>query len=55
TGYGFLSAALLPARSAPAESIQQSPHLSGSQSADLTPPEHQSAQIYLQHEPFGTP
>ncbi|GJV84008.1 hypothetical protein Tco_1511940, partial [Tanacetum coccineum] len=50
-----LSAALLPAKPAPAELVRQSPHLSRSQSADPTPPGHQSAQIYLWHEPSRTP
>ncbi|GJZ98997.1 hypothetical protein Tco_0671548 [Tanacetum coccineum] len=53
--YAYLSAALLPANPAHAESIQQSPHLSGSQSADPAQPEHQPAPICLQHEPSGTP
>ncbi|GJV87721.1 hypothetical protein Tco_0369787 [Tanacetum coccineum] len=47
----YLSAALLPA---PAELVQQSPHLSRSQSADPVPPGHQSAQICLRHEPSGS-
>nr|GEX48856.1 hypothetical protein [Tanacetum cinerariifolium] len=44
----------LPAKPAPAESIQQSTYLSGSQSADPAPPGCQSAKICPQHEPSRT-
>ncbi|GKD52361.1 hypothetical protein Tco_1281337, partial [Tanacetum coccineum] len=47
------SATLLPARPAPAESVQQSHRLSRSPSADLAPPGCQSAQICPQYEPSG--
>ncbi|GKA61078.1 hypothetical protein Tco_0760485 [Tanacetum coccineum] len=50
-----LFAALLPARPAPAESTQQSSHLSGPQSVEPTQPEHQPDPICLQYEPSGTP
>nr|GEV37822.1 hypothetical protein [Tanacetum cinerariifolium] len=44
----------LPAKSVPTESIQQSPHLFGSQFADPALPGCQSAQICPQHEPSET-
>ncbi|GKB48877.1 hypothetical protein Tco_0899630 [Tanacetum coccineum] len=53
--YVYLPTTLLPAKPAPAESIQQSPHLYGSQSANPAPPRCQSAQICPQHEPSRTP
>ncbi|GKD99419.1 hypothetical protein Tco_1387403, partial [Tanacetum coccineum] len=49
-----LSAPSLPARPAPAESTQQSSHLSRPQSADPAQLEHQPAPICLQHEPSRT-
>ncbi|GJX17430.1 hypothetical protein Tco_0218262 [Tanacetum coccineum] len=45
----------LPVTPRPAESTQQSPHLSGPQSADPAQPENQPAPICLQHEPSRTP
>nr|GEW63703.1 hypothetical protein [Tanacetum cinerariifolium] len=50
-----LSATSWPAKPTPAESAQQSSHLSGSQSADPAQPEHLPAPIYLSHEPSLTP
>nr|GEY39844.1 hypothetical protein [Tanacetum cinerariifolium] len=51
----YLSAAQLSVKPAPAKLIQQSPHPSGSRSADPAPPKRQSAQICPWHEPSGTP
>ncbi|GKG43693.1 hypothetical protein Tco_0482786, partial [Tanacetum coccineum] len=50
-----LSAAQLPAKPTHGGSIQQYPHLFGSQSADPAQPEHQPAPTCLQHEPSEMP